>query len=79
MIGSLLTFFFVGLVALVLAGVALSIVGVFISAALGLAGFLLFKVAPVLLVGWVVLKLLDRGRGKGELSAADRRWLDGGS
>lgn len=79
MIGSLLSMFLVGLLVLVVAGIALSIVGFFISAALGLAGFLLFKVAPILFVGWVVLKVLEARRGKGELSAADRRWLDGGS
>lgn len=76
MIGTLLTFFAVGLVTLVVAGIVLSIVGVVFSLTLGLASFLLFKVAPVLLVGWVVIKLIDRKRG-GDLSAADRRWLEG--
>ena len=41
-----------------------------------LAAFLLFKVAPIMLVGWVVVKLLDR-RSSGRLSSADRRWLEG--
>jgi uncharacterized membrane protein YvlD (DUF360 family) len=77
MIGSLLTFFFVGLVSLVVLGIALSVVGAIIGTGLSIAGFLLFKVAPLLLVGWVVLKVLDRGKKKGELSAADRRWLEG--
>lgn len=77
MIGSLLTFFAVGLVTILVAGVVLSVVGVVFSLTLGLASFLLFKVAPVLLVGWVVVKLLDRSRGTDSLSAADRRWLDG--
>lgn len=77
MIGSLLTFFAVGLVTLVAVGIVLSIVGAVFSIALGLAGFLLFKVAPVLLIGWLVLMLLDRWSGGGDrLSAADRRWLD---
>lgn len=77
MIGSLLTFFAVGLITLIVAGVALSIVGMIFSMALGLAGFLLFKVAPILLVGWLVLKLLDRaGKGKDRLDASDRRWLE---
>jgi cell division protein FtsW (lipid II flippase) len=76
MIGTLLTFFAVGLVTLIVAGVVLSIVGAIFSLTLGLAAFLLFKVAPVLLVGWVVMKVIQKKRG-GSLSAADRRWLEG--
>ncbi len=75
MIGTLLTFFAVGLVTLVVAGVALAVLGTVLSLGLGLAAFLLFKVAPILLVGWVVLKVIERRRG-GSLSVADRRWLD---
>lgn len=79
MMGSLLTFFAVGLITLIVAGVALSIVGLIFSMALGVAGFLLFKVAPILFIGWLVLKLVDRvGGGKGRISASDRRWLDQG-
>jgi uncharacterized membrane protein YvlD (DUF360 family) len=78
MLGTLLTFFAVGLVTLVVIGVVLSIVGTVFSLAFGLAGFLLFKVAPVLLVGWIVLKLFERRRGSRELSAADREWLESG-
>ena len=77
MIGSLLTFFAVGLVTLLVAGVVLGVVGVVFSLTFGLATFLLFKVAPILLVGWIVVKILDRSRGGSSLSAADRRWLDG--
>ena len=76
MIGSLLTFFAVGLLTPVVAGVVLSVAGAVIGLGFSLAGFLLFKVAPVMFVGWVVLKLMDRKNG-GELSAADRRWLEG--
>ena len=43
----------------------------------GLATFLLFKVAPILLVGWVVVKVFEKSRGGGALSDADRRWLEG--
>jgi len=75
MIGTLLTFFAVGLVTLVVAGIVLSVVGTVLSLGIGLAGFLLFKVAPILLIGWVVMKVLQRRTG-GELSAADRRWLE---
>ncbi|UCC24328.1 MAG: hypothetical protein JSU98_11395 [Gemmatimonadales bacterium] len=76
MIGSLLTFFAVGLVTIIAAIVVLSVVGSVIGLVGSLTAFLLFKVAPVMLVGWVVLKLLNRRSGK-ELSAADRRWLEG--
>jgi cell division protein FtsW (lipid II flippase) len=76
MIGTLLTFFAVGLITLVVAGVVLSVVGAVFSLTLGLAVFLLFKVAPILLVGWIVMKVIDKRRG-GSLSAADRRWLEG--
>lgn len=76
MLGTLLTFFAVALATLIVAGVVLSIVGSVIGLVGSLAAFLLFKVAPVMLVGWVIVKLLDRRSGN-RLSAADQRWLDG--
>lgn len=78
MIGTLLTFFAVGLVTLVVVAVVLSVVGAVFSLAFGLAGFLLLKVAPIVFVGWLVLKFLDRRKPAGELSPADREWLEGG-
>jgi hypothetical protein len=77
MIASLLTFLIVGFIALIALSVMLTIVGLFFSLALGLAGFLLFKVAPILLIGWLIVKLVQRSRGRSELSASDRKWLDG--
>ncbi len=77
MIGTLLTFFAVGLATLIVAGIVLSVLSTILSIGLGLAGFLLFKVAPYMLIGWVVLKLIDKRKGGGSLSAADRRWLEG--
>ena len=77
MLGSLITFFLVGLIALVVAGIVLAVVGTVFSLTLGLAGFLLFKVAPILLIGWVMMKLIEKKRGGGELSEADRKWLEG--
>jgi cell division protein FtsW (lipid II flippase) len=76
MIGTLLTFLAVGLATLIVAGIVLSILGTVLSIGFGLATFLLFKVAPILLVGWVVLKVIDRRKGSESLSAADRRWLE---
>jgi hypothetical protein len=77
MLGSLLTFFAVGLITLIVAGIVLSVVGVVFSLTLGLASFLLFKVAPVLLVGWIVVKLVQKSTNAGALSEADRKWLEG--
>ena len=77
MIGTLLTFFAVGLVTLLVAGVVLGVVGVVFSLTFGLATFLLFKVAPILLVGWVAVKIFEKVRGGDSLSASDRRWLEG--
>jgi threonine/homoserine/homoserine lactone efflux protein len=78
MIGTLLTFFAVGIVALVAISIVLAVVGTVFSLAFGVVSFLLFKVAPILLLGWVVLKVLDRGKKPGELSASDREWLESG-
>ncbi len=77
MIGTMLTFLAVGLASLIVAGIVLSILGTVLSIGFGLATFLLFKVAPVLLLGWVVLKVIDKRSGGGSLPAADRRWLEG--
>ena len=77
MLGSLLTFFAVGLITLIVAGIVLTIVGTVFQLTLGLAAFLLFKVAPILLVGWIVVKLVQKSSGRGALSDADRKWLEG--
>lgn len=78
MIGALLTFFAVGLITLLVAGVVLSVVGAVFSITFGLATFLLFKVAPILLVGWIVVKVIQKAGGNsGKLSEADRKWLEG--
>ncbi len=77
MIGTLLTFLAVGVVSVVVAWIVLSVVGAALGLTLGIASFLLFKVAPVMLVGWVVLKLFEKAKGKDRLSASDRQWLEG--
>jgi hypothetical protein len=76
--GTLLTFLAVGLVTLLAAGVVLTVVGAVFSLTFGLAAFLLTKVAPVMFLGWLVLKLIDRGQGRRRISPADQRWLDEG-
>lgn len=77
MVGTLLTLFAAGLITIVVIGIVLSVLGVVFSLALGAASFLLFKLAPIVLLGWIVLKLFDRRKSKGRLSAADRAWLEG--
>ena len=57
-------------------GLVLSVIGTVFSLAIGTVGFLLLKVAPIALVGWVVLKFLDRGNKRDEISAGDREWLE---
>lgn len=74
MIASLLTFLVVGLIALVVISIVLSIIGAIFGLFFGLAGFLLFKVAPVVLLGYVVIRFLAPRRSR--LSAADRKWLE---
>jgi hypothetical protein len=78
MMGTLLTFLAVGLVTLIAAGVVISVVGAVLGLTFGLAQFLLFKVAPIMFLGWLGLKLLDKVRGRRRISAADQRWLDEG-
>jgi len=76
--GTLLTFLAVGLVTLIAAGVVISLVGAVLGLTFGLAQFLLFKVAPIMFVGWLGLKLFDKVRGKRRISVSDQRWLDEG-
>jgi hypothetical protein len=83
MLTSLLTLFLVGLVALVVISVVLAIVGAVFGLAFGLIGILLFKVLPILLVGYVMLRLLApkrrrsrkliRSGWKADPSPGDRR------
>ncbi len=76
MIGTLLTFLAVGIVSIVAVWIVLQVVGSLLGLTLGIAGFLLSHVAPVMLVGWLVLKALAKIR-RGSLSSADRQWLEG--
>lgn len=75
MLASLLTFLLVGLVGLVVIGVALAAIGVVFSVTLGLAAFLLFKVAPIVLLGYVIVRLMKPKRR--QISAEDQKWLEG--
>lgn len=68
MLGSLVSFFFVGLVALVLLSLVLGLIGLVFSLALSVAGFLLFKVVPIVLIGYLIVRFLAprerRGRDR---------------
>jgi hypothetical protein len=77
MIGTLLTFLVVGIAALVAASLVLWVVGAIFSITMGIAGFLLFKVAPILLVGWIAVKVFQKVGNRRQLSSNDRRWLEG--
>jgi len=74
-LSSLLFFFGVGLVALVALGLVFALLGLVVSAALALAGFLLFKVLPVMLVGYLLVRFLaPRARRR---TSAERTSLEG--
>ncbi|MFP4622608.1 MAG: hypothetical protein ACOCVZ_06275 [Gemmatimonadota bacterium] len=74
MLSTLLTLFLVGLVALVGISVALALVGVVFGLALGVAKFLLFTVGPILLVGYVVMRLLAPKNRR--LTRGEQEWLE---
>ena len=76
MLGTLITLLIAGFVGLIAISIILAIIGGLLSVTFGIVGFLLFKVAPILLVGWVVLKLVERGKTRRRIAAADQRWLD---
>lgn len=74
MLSTLLTFFLIGLAALIGISILLALVGAVFGLAFSLVGFLLFKVAPIILIGYLLVRFLaPRSR---RLSAADREWLE---
>ncbi|MEJ2215094.1 MAG: hypothetical protein P8099_00625 [Gemmatimonadota bacterium] len=74
MLSSLLTLLLIGLAAVVGVSIVLAVVGAIFGIAMSLAGFLLFKVAPVILIGYVVVRLI-RPRHK-QLEGLDQKWID---
>ncbi|SVD34141.1 uncharacterized protein METZ01_LOCUS386995 [marine metagenome] len=77
MLGTLLKLLGVGIITVFVIGIVFSVIGAIFSISIGLVSFLLFRVAPFLLVGWVALRVIDKFRGRDALSDADRKWLDG--
>ncbi len=79
MIEALLVFLAMGVVSIVVVWIVLSVVGSLLGLTVGIAVFLITKVAPVMLVGWVALKIFAKLRGRRDsLSSSDRQWLQGG-
>jgi hypothetical protein len=83
MLRALLSLVVIAVVGFVVLTVVLAILGVIFGLAMGLLGLafaLAFKILPVVLVGWLVVKLVQRGErprsAVSRLSAEDRRWLD---
>jgi amino acid transporter len=69
MISTLLTLFLTGIIAIAVIGIVLSLMGALVS----LASILLFKVLPIIIIGYLVLRFLTP---KKKSSAEDREWLD---
>ncbi|HET7461802.1 MAG TPA: hypothetical protein VFJ82_11170 [Longimicrobium sp.] len=63
----------VGVVAL---GLAIGVLGMVFGVGVALLA-LTIKLLPILLVGWVVVKLVQGGERRRAISSADQRWLDG--
>jgi hypothetical protein len=76
MLEILVLFFMLGLGGLVLVGMVAAIIGFAVSTAFGVAAFVFFQIVPVVLLGWVVLKLVQRGAERRRITMADERWLD---
>jgi hypothetical protein len=77
MLEMLVLFFVVAIGGFVAAAMAMAAVGFALSLAFGLATFVLFKIAPLVLLGWLAYRLIRRGASRRVIAAADERWLDG--
>ena len=75
MLTALLTLFAIGIVGFVLVAVAMALIGVVFGLAFS-AVALALKVLPFVLVGWLVVKLLQKNGDHRRLPSSDQRWLD---
>lgn len=76
MLGGMIRFLLFGIAAVVVLGVALTLVGTVLGFAIGIVALSL-KLLPFVLVGYLVVKLVGCRRGScGRLAAGERRWLD---
>lgn len=71
MLTALLTFFLIGLVGLVLLGVLLATVGVVFKLTFGLAGFVLFRILPIVALGYLIVRFLRPRRPREPEAGAD--------
>ena len=82
MLSALIGLVVAGFVGLIVLTVVLAVFGALFGIAFGMLGLVMalaFKVLPLLLVGWLVVKLVQRGErssARSRLSSSDRRWLD---
>jgi hypothetical protein len=74
-IASLVTFFVVGAVFLLVVGVGLALIGLVLGLAFALAKFVLLVVLPIALVGYVLVRFLAPRQER--LARAGRRFSDG--
>jgi len=76
MIGAIVGLIGALVVGVVVIAVVLALLGLVFGLAVGLLA-LAIKLLPIVLIGWVVVKLVQRAeRPRGVLSASDQRWLD---
>jgi hypothetical protein len=76
MIGAIVGLIGALVVGVVVIGLVLALLGMVFGVAVGLLALTL-KLLPILLVGWVVVKLVQRSvRPRATLSRSDQRWLD---
>lgn len=79
MLTALLTLVVIGIVGLVAVSIVFALIAAVFGLAFGALG-LLFKLAPVLLIGYVVFKLVQKSAGGSgshrQLTSSDQRWLD---
>lgn len=77
MVTALVSLVVAGVIALVVFAVLMALLGLVLGTVFGLLA-LAVKLVPILLVGWIVVKLVRAGerRSGGRLSASDRQWLD---
>jgi hypothetical protein len=81
MLSALVGLVVIAIVGFVVLTVLLAIFGMVFGLAFGLLGLaiaLAVKILPIVLVGWLVVKLIQRGeRGsRSAIPASDRKWLD---
>jgi hypothetical protein len=78
MISALVGLVVAGLVGIVVLVMLMAVLGLVLGA-VGMMVMLAFKLVPLVLIGWVVVKLVqrsERGAYRTPITASDRRWLD---